>query len=283
MKAVDLYSQLEKDFINEDMTDEWAKYMNEVEEYLSDNFKKRSMGVVCDFTEKIDKVYTAVFPTKEVLKKVMDDDAQNSMLFLHHPSIWDIRKSPNVFYQMDTAMLEKFIESNVSIYNLHVPLDNYSKYSTSNTLAETLDIEVIKPFAYSNGAINGVIGRTRCVNLIGLNKKFSSVLGHQTKCYSYGDSNIKDEKVAVIAGGGNDIAFLKEMLENDVRVLITGISSENDRYAKVHEFEKENNISLLGWTHYSTEKFACIKMCNYFEQLGLKSEFIEGEPIYEDM
>ena len=130
MKAVDLYSQLEKDFINEDMTDEWAKYMNEVEEYLSDNFKKRSMGVVCDFTEKIDKVYTAVFPTKEVLKKVMDDDAQNSMLFLHHPSIWDIRKSPNVFYQMDTAMLEKFIESNVSIYNLHVPLDNYSKYST---------------------------------------------------------------------------------------------------------------------------------------------------------
>jgi len=283
MKAVDLFSQLEKDFINEDMTDEWAKYMDEVEEYLSDNFKKRSMGIVCDFAKEIDKVYTAVFPTKEVLRKVMDDGAKNAMLFLHHPSIWDIRKSPKVFYQMDIAMLERFKESRVSIYNLHVPLDNYSEYSTSNTLAEALDIDVIEPFAHFSGAINGVIGTTKCVNLIDLNKKFSSVLGHRTKCYSYGDSNIKDVKVAVIAGGGNDIIFLKEMLENDVRVLITGISSENDRYAKIHEFEKENNISLLGGTHYSTEKFACIKMCNYFKQLGLKSEFIEGEPIYEDM
>lgn len=283
MKAADLYNQLEKDFINEDMTDEWAKYMNEVEEYLSDNFKKRSMGIVCDFAKEIDRVYTAVFPTKEVLRKVMDDGAKNAMLFLHHPSIWDIRKSPKVFYQMDIAMLERFKESRISIYNLHVPLDNYSKYSTSNTLAGALDIEVIEPFAHFSGAINGVIGITKCVNLIGLNKKFSSLLGHHTKCYSYGDSNIKDGKVAVIAGGGNDIIFLKEMLENDVRVLITGISSENDRYAKTHEFEKQNNISLLGGTHYSTEKFACIKMCNYFEQLGLKSEFIEGEPIYEDM
>jgi len=257
--------------------------MKGVEEYLSDNFKKRSMGIVCDFAKEIDKVYTAVFPTKEILKKVMDYGAKNAMLFLHHPCIWDIRKAPKVFYQMDIDMLEKFKKSRVSIYNLYVPLDNHSEYSTSNTLVKALDIEVIEPFAHYSGAINGVIGTTKCVNLIDLNKKLSSALGHQTKCYSYGDSNIKDGKVAVIAGGGNDIIFLKEMVENGVRVLITGISSENDRYAKIYEFEIENNISLLGGTHYSTEKFAYIKMCNYFEQFGLKSEFIEGEAIYEDM
>lgn len=282
MKAVDLYSKLDKDFITQEMSDEWARFMREVEAYLCDNFKKRSMGLVCDFAEEIEKVYSIVFPTKEVLQKIIDGGAENAMIFLHHPSIWDIRKTPK-FYQMDPPILEILKERRISIYNLHVPLDHYGEYSTSNTLAKALDVEVIKQFGKSRGVLSGVIGKTKCTTLKELNEKFSKVLGHDTKYYSYGGNEIKDGKVAIVAGGGNDLVFLKEMLENDVRVLITGISSDCERYKAVHDFEKENNISLLGGTHYSTEKLACMKMCDYFEKLGLKAEFIEGEAIYEDM
>jgi len=100
MRAIDLYNQLERDFITKDMRDDWAIFMGELDEYLSPNFKERSMGLVCDFTNEINSVYCAVFPTKEILQSIIDDGATNAMLFLHHPSIWDIRRL-KPFYQMD--------------------------------------------------------------------------------------------------------------------------------------------------------------------------------------
>ena len=282
MKSIELYNQLEKDFISKELRDDWARYMRELEEYLSTNFIERSMGLVCDFSDEINKVYSAVFPTQEVMQKIIDEGATGAMLFLHHPSIWDIRK-PKSFYQMDKALLEKFMKNRVSIYNLHVPLDNFSDYSTSRTLADALDIEIEKPFKEYRGALCGVIGKSKCKNMEELNNKFSKVIGHSTRLYLYGDSNIKDGRIAIVAGGGNNIDTISEMAENNVNVLITGISVNNESYSEIHKLEQKNCINVLGGTHYSTEKFACQKMCNYFKRLGLDSIFIEGEPIYEDM
>ncbi len=68
MRAIQLYKKLEKNFIISDLSDDWAKYMEPVQDFLTDNFKKRSMGLVCDFAQEINKVYTAVFPSPKVLK-----------------------------------------------------------------------------------------------------------------------------------------------------------------------------------------------------------------------
>ncbi|GAG76412.1 unnamed protein product, partial [marine sediment metagenome] len=34
--------------------------------------------------------------------------------------------------------------------------------------------------------------------------------------------------------------------------------------------------------HYSTEKFACIEVQKFFEELGVASEFLEDDPSFED-
>jgi len=282
MKSIELYNQLERDFVSKELRDEWARYMRDLEEYLTINFKERSMGLVCDFTNKINKVYSAVFPTEEIMQSIIDEGITDALLFLHHPSIWDIRR-PKPFYQMDKVSVEKFRENRISIYNLHVPLDNFSEYSTSKTLADALDIEIQKTFSQYCGGLCGVIGKTKCINIEELHNKFSKVLGHNTSLYIYGDNNIKDGRVAIVAGGGNNKDTVSEMIENNVSVLISGITVNNERYSEVHELEQKNHINVLGGTHYSTEKFACQKMCTYFEKLGLVSTFIEGEPVYEDM
>lgn len=283
MKSVELYNHLERDFISKELRDDWARNMCELEDYLSTNFKERSMGVVCDFAKEINKVYSAVFPNEEIMQSIIDDGVTDAMLFLHHPSIWDIRRAPKTFYQMDRALLKKFRENRISIYNLHVPLDNFSEYSTSKTLADALDIEIEKSFLQYYGALCGVIGKTKCKSIDELHNKFSKVLGHSTSLYLYGDNNIKNGKIAIVAGGGNIKDTVSEMIENDINVLITGISVNNEYSAEVHELEQKNCINVLGGTHYSTEKFACQKMCDYFKKLGLASNFIEGEPVYEDM
>jgi len=87
MEAQKLYSLLEKDFIKAGLSDEWSGMEEGYGEFLSENFKSRAMGLVCDNTSEITKVYTAVFPEDEIMKKVLDDDIENAMLFLHHPLI----------------------------------------------------------------------------------------------------------------------------------------------------------------------------------------------------
>jgi putative NIF3 family GTP cyclohydrolase 1 type 2 len=57
----------------------------------------------------------------------------------------------------------------------------------------------------------------------------------------------------------------------------------NDRSRAAHDIARENKINILGGSHYSTEKFACMAMCGYFRKQGLPSEFIEDTPVMEDL
>lgn len=58
--------------------------------YLHDDFIKTGMGLMCDFTDKIEKVYTTVFLSDRVLSGVLSDNITNAMIFSHHPVNWDI-------------------------------------------------------------------------------------------------------------------------------------------------------------------------------------------------
>lgn len=282
MEAMELYDQLERDFILPGLRDNWADDMAGIKDHVSANFMERSMGLTCDFTKKIGSVYSAVFPSGKVMNQILDDGVTDAMLFVHHPMIWDIR-GKSVFSLMDTVLLKEFRDRRISIYNLHVPLDNFSEYGTSKTLADALAIDIEKPFALYYGGLCGVIGRTGCKTIGELSDVFSQAVGHRTALYQYGDQEIRGGRVAVAAGGGNDPDVVNEMIENEISVLVTGISAKTEWSAKVHDLEKKNRINVLGGTHYSTEKFACIRMCDYFRNLGLPSVFIEDEPVYEDM
>jgi putative NIF3 family GTP cyclohydrolase 1 type 2 len=283
MDSNEIYNILEKDFINSKLSDDWAQHMTSIEEYLSENFKKRSMGLVCDFATEINKVYTAVFPSKKVMQQIIDSKITNAMLFVHHPSIWDITKAPEVFQQMDKELLSQFKENKISIYNLHVPLDNFGDYSTSVTLAKALGLKIKKPFAPYFGALCGVFGKTDLTKIEELKNKFQKAVGHEVSLYSYGDANIDKGTVAVIAGGGNDLELLKEIAKEGVNTFVTGITVKNPHSQKAHDFAEQNKINILGGTHYSTETFACIAMVDYFKKLGLASEFIEDFPGMEDL
>jgi len=269
MEAKELYEHLEKDFIKPGLTDDWASHMSEIDEFLTDNFRKRSMGLVCDFALRVNQVYTAVFPSDVVMQKILDLDVRDALLFVHHPSIWDIRRAPNVFYQMNSSLLRQFKERNISIYNLHVPLDNFSEYSTSKTLADALGIIDLKPCSPYEGGLAGVIGKSKCKTISELQKVFEKRVDHSVEVYRYGDEEIVNGKIVVVAGGGNEVDYLKEAFDEDVKVVVTGISSRTSHSEKDHQYEEENRITVLGGTHYSTETFACIAMCDYFKNKGL--------------
>lgn len=283
MESERVYSSLEKDFIKPGLTDDWSAHMTEVSEFLTENFKQRSMGLVCDFNKEVTMVYTAVFPSDKVMQEILDSGARDALLFVHHPSIWDIRKAPKVFQQMNKELLLQFKERRISIYNLHVPLDNFGEYSTSKTLADALGIKNLRPCSPYEGGLAGVIGETKCKTISELQNVFERVVGHHVNVFHYGDEKIENGKVVVVAGGGNEVGYLQEAFDEGVKVVVTGISSRNPHSEKHHDYEEKHGINVLGGTHYSTETFACIAMCNYFQKLGFPSEFIKDIPVMEDM
>ena len=157
MKAKALYKRLDKDFELDQCQDDWAHM--DYNEYISENFKKRYMGLLVDNTKEISSVYTAVFPSDLVLNKILEEKKENVLLVTHHPMIWDIRK-PNVFQDINKNLLRELEEQKISIYTMHVPLDKNGEYSTSTNLAKALEIIFEGEFYEYYGVLVGIYGKT---------------------------------------------------------------------------------------------------------------------------
>ena len=181
------------------------------------------------------------------------------------------------------GLLKKLKERSISLFNFHYPLDNFGEYSTSKTLAEAIGLTIEKPFAKFGGAMCGVIATTDCKDIHELKAKYAEAVGHETKLYQYGTDEITGSRAGVCAGGGNNAETVKELIDSGINVLISGLSLKNKYSEEAHKLEEENKINLIGGTHHSSEKFACLAVCKYFEKLGLESEFIEDEPCFADL
>jgi putative NIF3 family GTP cyclohydrolase 1 type 2 len=280
MKSDELIKIIDNDFILDGMWDDFAEYIPSLHPYMTEAYKKRSMGLVCGFAQDIGRVYTAVFPSDAVMEQIMED---NSMLFLHHPAVWDYRGSDRRWFEMSDKWAEICKERRISIYSLHVPLDYFGDFSTSASLAREMGLEIVEPFCEYRGGLAGVICRTKSPTMADLREVYASTVGHGVSLYPYGEQAIRGGVVAVVAGGGNDMDVLPQVHEKGVNVLITGLSMHNARTTPVHQYEKDNRINLLGGTHYSSEKFACINICKYFRKLGIPAQFLADKPVMEDL
>ena len=137
MISQELYLKLNKDFEVEKLTDDWKKM--DFNEYISENFKKRYMGLVLDNSKEVNKVYTAVFPEEKILNKILDSGEKDVLLFTHHPMVWDIT-AEKIFKDIRQEYLKKFKENRISLYTLHVPLDKNGQYSTTENFAKAIGI-----------------------------------------------------------------------------------------------------------------------------------------------
>ena len=278
MKAIDLFRRLDRDFILPHLIDDWTEILDPTR--YTDNFKKTWMGLALDNTDKIERIYTAVFASKRTIEFLIANDVRNAMLLTHHPMDWDITADP-VFQEITPAYLDELQARKISLYNLHTPLDRVSDFSTSVTLAHALGANVLDSFGEF-----AVIAQTPAKTISELKANFEKAIGHAAKLYPYGASdNIDGGLVAFGAGGGNQPDLFPIMAARGVNTYIVGIAAVNDRPKSIaaHEAARQHQVNLISGTHYSTEKFAMIKMGEYFARLGLPCQFIEEAPCMEDM
>ncbi|OGZ33538.1 MAG: hypothetical protein A2Y98_01225 [Candidatus Portnoybacteria bacterium RBG_19FT_COMBO_36_7] len=284
MKAKSLYQKLNKDFELNKCKDDWSEI--ETNDLIAKDFNKRYMGLFLDSASEIKGCFTAVFPSELILKKVLTSGKKDILLFLHHPMIWNLGFKGYPFKSIQRETLLKLKQNRISVYVLHVPLDKNGQYSTTVSLAKALEIKPKSYFCKYFGVKVGVIGKTNCKTVDEMAQKIETAVGHKLKIWSYGSSKIKNGIVALIAGGGNDPDAIKEIAGFGINLFITGVTKPNKNFQPsidAHNVAKKNKINIIGATHYSTEKFACLAMNNYFKKIGLPGQFLDDRPDLKDL
>ncbi len=285
MKAKKLYENINKDFEIAKYKDEWGNFLND-NEFINPDFKERYIGVMLDNSDEINKVYTSTFPDTIILDEILNRDETDILLFSHHAMGYDSTLEGFPFYNIPVDYLKKLKKRRVSFYVLHVPLDKNGVYSTSMCLARVLQLPVESEFCEYLGCKVGVICRTDFTKITDFALHVKKIVGHDVKVRQYGDEMIEKGRIAIAAGGGCIDFVGRELSALDVNTYLTGLTKPIPSFEQGMEFYRiaeESRINVVGATHYSTEKYACMAMKDYFAGLGVDAEFIEGIPYMEDL
>ena len=285
MEAQKLYDTLDKDFEIAKYKDEWGPFLD-FNEFINPDFKERYIGVMLNNSDIIKKVYTSTFPDNIILEEILNRNETDILLFSHHAMGYDPTGEGFLFYNIPVKYLRELKARCISFYVLHIPLDKNGVYSTSVSLARVLQLPVKNEFCEYLGCKVGVICGTDFTKIADLVLHVKEVVGHDVKIRQYGDEIIERGRIAVAAGGGCIDFVARELSELGVNTYLTGLTKPMPSFEpgmEFHRIAKENKINVIGATHYSTEKYACMAMMEYFTKLGVEAEFIEGIPFMEDL
>lgn len=284
MNAKKLYEKIDINFEIEKFKDDWS--FVEFNEFVNPDFRERYIGVMLDNTDEIEKVYTSTFPDTEVLDDILGLNETNILFLSHHAMGYDPKLEGFPFYNIPIVYLKKLKERRISFYVLHIPLDKNGTYSTSVNLAKQLKLQITGDFCEYLGSKVGVICETDFTKLEDFAIHVGNIMGHEIKVRQYGDEIIQRKTVAIAAGGGCIDFVAQELAASGINTYLTGCTNPIPSFEpnmEFHRIAEESKINLVGATHYSTEKFACMAIVKYFAGLGIEAEFIKGTPRMEDL
>lgn len=174
---------------------------------------------------EIDRVYLLVFPEEGLIEQVIAEErgrgAPGALLFTHH--VADFETSDRGFRAVPVALLDGLRAAGVALYVLHAPLDCHPEISTSGALVEGLGMRRTGVFAPYVGGQAGVVGEQapepfrafadRVRALCELPRLDAAQVRHAGR---------EVARVAVLAGGGDDLEALAEAAALGADTYLTG-------------------------------------------------------------
>lgn len=233
------------------------------EERLSTVKDKGEFGFTIKGIEEITKIGYATNLTPETVEEAIKNKVD---LILTHHDAWDF------IYGMKEICLEKLKENNISHYYIHLPLDD-AEFGNNVTLLEKLGAEVIDKFCIEEGFYCGRVGVLETeLEFNELVDKIENILEEPVKSWKNNDRTIK--KVGVLTGAGMSTNNIKEALELNCDVYITG-----EKILYTVQYAKLTGINLIVGSHTFTEIFGVERLANFMKK---KYNEVEIVRLYEE-
>jgi putative NIF3 family GTP cyclohydrolase 1 type 2 len=221
-------------------------------------------GLMIKGTPEVSKVFLAVFPTDEVLEYFIRTSTEGDLLFMHHSLLMECG-DPNGewgrgFVPIKEEFLNRIIDKKLSVYTVHEPLDFHRELGTSVAIQQSLGGRKIDGFLPGNNGEDLVF---ICeINEIGTDDLVTKL----EKIFEIpyvdleGKKHDRITKVAIVAGCGDKVDWMKEAEKRGVQAYITGeihCHIDNDygkrKYQQMMDYVSESNMSLIGVSHSASE------------------------------
>ena len=195
---------------------------------------------------------------KEAAKKKID------FLLVHHGLIWGGLKSVSGVVK---KRIKTLLDSDISLYACHLPLDWHPKYGNNSELLRLLSIKKIGEFGKYHGKNISYWGRTaKEISLDEFTARIDKVLGTRSSAVRF---NNKVRNVGVVSGGG--WFAINEAEKYNIDTFLTGEPSHS-----AYTLAEEMKVNLVFAGHYATETLG-VKAVGLMLQkrFGLPAEFID--------
>jgi putative NIF3 family GTP cyclohydrolase 1 type 2 len=234
-------------------------------EAFESDFSLRFNGLMIKGLGNVSEVFCSVFPTEEVLHNFIEKSQEGDLLFLHHPidlQCGDPRNQKNLgagFTAINPKTIEAILSKHLSIYSCHAPMDCTNDIGTNAAIVKSLDADVINEFLpYGNGNA----GRICKINPLSTKELIRKLLKiFEISYVDFAGKEIQEiNKIAIVAGGGDDTEIMQEIEKAGVQAYVTGEihSYHSSDWAKqntikVNQYAEKTNMSLIGVSHASSE------------------------------
>ncbi len=250
-----------------------------LERYATPDFLRRFNGLMLDNSDRVDRVFTIVFPSDQVLADVEHRaGGRPALIFTHHPM--DFETSGRGLLPIGELWLRRLRIARISLYSVHAPLDCHESISTSRALARAAGVpadEVCAPYLDGHAGVIGEIDPTPFDEFAGRVRVACGVERLETKRVH---GTVR--RVAVVAGGAAYPPLMQEAVDAGWDTYLTGDFRvrHGGPWAEVHrpqfdEFVDAVPLNLIGASHYATEALVLQRdVLRLFEEMGVPAEFV---------
>ena len=212
-------------------------------------------GITYNADKEVKKLGYGVNLTLETIEEARIHGVD--MMLTHHDT-WD------EIYGLKEACIEKLAEYGISHYYNHLPLDDCS-FGTNDSLLKKLNLENVKKTHEWEGLYFGRVAEyEEEIEFNELVRSIENLLEEPVRSWQFNDKKVK--RVGVVCGNGGPTACLKEAVENNCDVYITG---ECNLYTI--QYAEFKGINLIIGSHTFTEFFGiqslALKLCENEKEL----------------
>lgn len=244
---------------------------------FEDEFSVRFNGLMIKGGEVVNQIFLAVFPTDSVLEHFIQNSHEGDLLFMHHPLLMECGDPQGEwgrgFLPIKESYIEQIKQNNLSVYTCHDPLDRHKHLSTNIAIANELGAEIIESNKVSGSQTEYILYcKVDKISTENLKNKLKVIFNIPYVDFK-GKHDEGIEKVAIVAGCGDVVDWMKEAELQGVQAYITGeihchIDNEygKNKFQKMKDFANGTSMSLIGVSHSASE-FLVHKtlMRNWFE------------------
>jgi dinuclear metal center YbgI/SA1388 family protein len=221
-----------------------------------------SNGLQVEGKEKVRKIGLAVDACGHVFEKASADKID--FLVVHHGLIWGGIKSVRGVLKERIKVL---LDSGISLYACHLPLDWHPEYGNNAELLKALSIKRMDEFGAYHGKRIGYWGRT--AKEMSVEQFASTVDGRLKTRSSWISFGRKVRNVGVVSGGG--WSAINDAEKIGIDTFLTGEPSHSG-----YSLAEEMKVNLVFSGHYATETLGVKAVGRMLkEKLGLPVEFID--------